>query len=153
MADRATLLHLLVWYKPLQGYLLMWRQQLDSRAWVAKRTAEVLDRGAQDVPGGFVDVEEVGGMGCMSSCRPLSFPVKSLLDASPPPPSPLMCLTPCPVLHISADNDRQVRRTARIQRKYFKTMRFHPIILRLSYARTPASNVSLWMDPCGPTAV
>lgn len=60
MADRATLLHLLVWYKPVQGYLLMWRQQLDSRAWVAKRTAEVLERGAQDVPGGFVDVEEVG---------------------------------------------------------------------------------------------
>eukprot|EP00752_Nemacystus_decipiens_P006311 g5691.t1 len=91
MADRSTLLHLLVWYKPLQGYLLMWRQQLDSRAWVTKRTAEVLERGAQDVPGGFVDVEEV-------------------------------------------------RRTARIQRKYFKTMMFHPIILRLSYARTPASN-------------
>lgn len=81
MADRATLLHLLVWYKPLQGYLLMWRQQLDSRAWVAKRTAEVLDRGAQDVPGGFVDVEEVGGRGCMSSCRLLSFPVNSLLNA------------------------------------------------------------------------
>eukprot|EP00903_Cladosiphon_okamuranus_P017946 g16513.t1 len=91
MADRATLLNLLVWYKPVQGYLLMWRQQLDSSAWVTKRTAEVLDRGAQDVPGGFVDVGEV-------------------------------------------------RRTARIQRKYFKTMRFHPIILRLSYARTPVSN-------------
>ncbi|CAM9617791.1 unnamed protein product, partial [Ectocarpus fasciculatus] len=91
MADRATLLHLLVWYKPVQGYLLMWRQQLDSHAWVAKRTAEVLERGMNAVPGGFVDVEEV-------------------------------------------------RRTARIQRKYFKTMRFHPIILRLSYARTPASN-------------
>ncbi|CAM9140186.1 unnamed protein product [Hapterophycus canaliculatus] len=91
MADRATLLRLLVWYKPVQGYLLMWRQQLDSRAWVAKRTAEVLERGAQDVPGGFVDVEEV-------------------------------------------------RRTARIQRKYFKALQFHPIILRFSYARTPASN-------------
>lgn len=60
MVDRATLLHLLVWYKPVQGYLLMRRQQLDSRSWVAKRTAEVLERGAQDVPGGFVDVEEVG---------------------------------------------------------------------------------------------
>jgi len=35
-----------------------------------------------------------------------------------------------------------VRATARIQRKYFKAMQFHPIILRLSYARTPASNVS-----------
>ena len=59
MADPSTLLHLLVWYRPVQGYLLMRRQQLDSRAWVAKRTAEVLDRGSQDVPGGFVDVEEV----------------------------------------------------------------------------------------------
>ena len=59
MADRATLLHLLVLYKPVQGYLMMWRQRLDSRAWVAKRTAEVLERGAQDVPGGFVDVNEV----------------------------------------------------------------------------------------------
>lgn len=61
MADRATLLHLLVWCKPVQGYLLMWREQLDSRAWVAKRTAEVLERGAQDVPGGSVDVEQVEG--------------------------------------------------------------------------------------------
>ena len=59
MADPSTLLHLLVWYKPVQGYLLMRRKQLDSRAWVAKRTAEVLERGSQDVPGGFVDVEEV----------------------------------------------------------------------------------------------
>lgn len=59
MADRATLLHLLVWYKPVQGYLMMWRQQLDSHAWVAKRTAEVLERGMNAVPGGFVDVEEV----------------------------------------------------------------------------------------------
>lgn len=68
MADRATLLHLLVWYKPVQGYLLMWRQQLDSRAWVVKRTAEVLDWGSQDVPGGYVDVEEVGGRELVSSC-------------------------------------------------------------------------------------
>lgn len=60
MADRATLLHLLVWCKPVQGYLMMWREQLDSRAWVAKRTAEVLERGAQAVPGGSVDVEQVG---------------------------------------------------------------------------------------------
>ena len=60
MADRATLLHLLVLYKPVQGYLMMWRQHLDSRAWVAKRTAEVLERGAQELPGGFVDVDEVG---------------------------------------------------------------------------------------------
>jgi len=59
MADRSSLLHLLVWYRPVQGYLLMWRQKLDSRAWVAKRTAEVLERGSHDVPGGFVDVEEV----------------------------------------------------------------------------------------------
>lgn len=59
MADRATLLHMLVLYKPVQGYLLMWRQQLDSRSWVAKRTAEVLERGASDMPGGFVDVAEV----------------------------------------------------------------------------------------------
>ena len=59
MADRTTLLQLLVWCKPVQGYLLMRRQQLDSRAWVAKRTAEVLERSSHDVPGGFVDVEEV----------------------------------------------------------------------------------------------
>ena len=59
MADRSSLLHLLVWYKPVQGYLLMRRQQLDSRAWVAKRTAEVLERGSQDIPGGFIDVEDV----------------------------------------------------------------------------------------------
>lgn len=62
MADRATLLHLLVWCKPVQGYLLMWREQLDSRAWVAKRTAEVLERGAQAVPGGSVDVEQVANL-------------------------------------------------------------------------------------------
>ncbi|CAM9455743.1 unnamed protein product [Ectocarpus sp. 4 AP-2014] len=91
MSDRATLLHLLVWCKPLQGYLLMWRQQLDSPAWVVERTAQVLERGSRDVPGGSVDVEEV-------------------------------------------------RRTARIQRKYFKTMQFHPIILRLSYVNSPASD-------------
>lgn len=60
MADRATLLQLWVWCKPVQGHLLLWRQQLDSHAWVAKRTAEVLERGAQKVPGGSVDVEEVG---------------------------------------------------------------------------------------------
>ena len=59
MADRATLLDLIVRYRPVQGYLMMWRQHLDSRAWVAKRTAEVLARGAQDIPGGFVDVDEV----------------------------------------------------------------------------------------------
>lgn len=63
MSDRATLLHLLVWCKPLQGYLLMWRQQLDSPAWVVERTAEVLERGSRDVPGGSVDVEEVGSVG------------------------------------------------------------------------------------------
>lgn len=28
-------------------------------------------------------------------------------------------------------------------------MRFHPIILRLSYARTPAPNVSFWVRPAG----
>lgn len=59
MADRASVLHLLVLSKPLSGYLQMWRYQLDSRAWVAKRTAQVLKRGAAAVPGGFVDVEEV----------------------------------------------------------------------------------------------
>lgn len=59
MADRATLLHLVVRYKPVQGYLMMWRKHLDSRAWVAQRTAQVLARGAQEVPGGFVDVNEV----------------------------------------------------------------------------------------------
>ena len=59
MADPSTLLQLMVWCKPVQGYLLMRRKQLDSRAWVARRTAEVLQRGFQDVPGGFVDVEEV----------------------------------------------------------------------------------------------
>ena len=70
MADRATLLHLLVWCKPLQGYLLMWREQLDSRAWVAKRTAEVLGRGAQAVPGGSADVEQVwGGASVLGSLR------------------------------------------------------------------------------------
>ncbi|CAN0206390.1 unnamed protein product [Scytosiphon promiscuus] len=90
MADRATLLHLLVWCQPIQGYLLMWKKQLDSRAWVARRTAEVLKRGAQDVPGGSVDVEKV-------------------------------------------------RSTARFQRKYFKTLQFHPIILRFSYVNSPAS--------------
>lgn len=86
-ADRSTLLNLLVWYKPVQGYLLMWRQQLDSRAWVAKRTAEVLDRGAQDVPGGFVDVEEV----CKRQVEVAGvilhlFPVGGFFDARPYPP-------------------------------------------------------------------
>lgn len=36
----------------------------------------------------------------------------------------------------------QVRRTARIQRKYVKTMQFHPIIVRLSYVNSAASDVS-----------
>lgn len=58
-ADRASVLRLLVLSKPLNGYLQMWRHKLDSRSWVAQRTAEVLERGAAAVPGGFVDVEEV----------------------------------------------------------------------------------------------
>lgn len=59
MMDRASLLHMLVFFKPVEGYLLMWKQQLDSRAWVAKHTAEVLERGSSEVPGGFVNIDEV----------------------------------------------------------------------------------------------
>lgn len=59
MGDCSSVLHLLVLYKPVQGYLQRWRQQLDGRAWVARRTAEVLERGAAAIPGGFVDVDEV----------------------------------------------------------------------------------------------
>lgn len=59
MADRASVLHLLVLFKPVSGYLEMRKHKLDSRAWVAKRTAEVLERGAAAIPGGFVDVDEV----------------------------------------------------------------------------------------------
>ena len=36
----------------------------------------------------------------------------------------------------------QVRRTARIQRKYVKIMQFHPIIVRFSYVNSAASDVS-----------
>lgn len=36
----------------------------------------------------------------------------------------------------------QVRRSARIQRKYVKTMQFHPIIVRFSYVNSAASDVS-----------
>ena len=59
MADRSTLLNMLVISKPMEGYLLMWKEQLDSRAWVARRTAEVLERGSSEVPGGYVDVDKV----------------------------------------------------------------------------------------------
>lgn len=38
----------------------------------------------------------------------------------------------------------QVRRTARIQRKYVKAMQFHPIIVRLSYVNSAASDVSTY---------
>lgn len=57
--DRTSVLDLLVQYKPVEGYLQRWQQQLDSRAWVAKRTAEILERGAAEVPGGYVDIDEV----------------------------------------------------------------------------------------------
>lgn len=66
MADRASVLRFLVVYNPVAGYLQRWRQQLDSRAWVAKLTAETLERNASETPGGYVDVDEV-------ACSPSSF--------------------------------------------------------------------------------
>lgn len=44
--------------------------------------------------------------------------------------------------HMCLALDSQVRRTARIQRKYVKTMQFHPIIVRFSYVNSAASDVS-----------
>lgn len=58
-ADCTSLVHFLVQFKPVSGYLERWRQQLDSRAWIVKRTAEILERGAAEVPGGYVDINEV----------------------------------------------------------------------------------------------
>ncbi|CAM9607918.1 unnamed protein product, partial [Choristocarpus tenellus] len=85
--DIATVVTTIGFLEPVEGYLLMSRDQMDGRTWLTNRTSEILQRGKEDVPGGFVDVEEV-------------------------------------------------RETARVLRTYFKIMQFHPILLRLSWART-----------------
>ncbi|CAM9938207.1 unnamed protein product, partial [Discosporangium mesarthrocarpum] len=85
--DLQSVLVMLSFLQPVEGYLMMKRERLGGRAWVASLTSEALQRSRDRIPGGYVDVE-------------------------------------------------QVRQTARVTRRYFKKMLFHPILMRLSWVKT-----------------